>query len=36
MLVGIFIMIPAGWFLMPLVKKLTNSLYDRKGLEEVT
>jgi hypothetical protein len=36
MLLGLFLMAPAGWFLMPFVQMLTNSLYDRTGLEGVT
>ncbi len=36
MIIGIFILAPLGWFMMPLVKKLTNSLYDRTGLQYVT
>lgn len=36
MLIGIFLFAAAGWFIMPLFKKLTNSLYDRTGLEYVT
>ena len=36
MLIGIFLFAVLGWFLLPLIKKLTNSLYDRTGLEKVT
>jgi len=36
MLIGIFVLGLGGWLVLPLVKKLTNSLYDRTGLEEVT
>jgi len=36
MLIGLFVMAPIGWFTMPLVQLLSNSLYDRTGLEEVT
>jgi hypothetical protein len=36
MLLGLFIMAPVGWFTMPLVQLVTNSLYDRTGLEGVT
>lgn len=36
MLIGIFVVGLAGWFVLPLFKKLTNSLYDRTGLEKVT
>ena len=33
MLIGIFVLGIVGWLVIPLVKKLTNSLYDRTGLE---
>jgi hypothetical protein len=36
MLVGIFVFCLLGWIGLPLITKLTNSLYDRTGLEEVT
>jgi patatin-like phospholipase/acyl hydrolase len=36
MLIGIFVLGLTGWFVLPLFKKLTNSLYDRTGLEKVT
>jgi hypothetical protein len=36
MLIGIFAFAILGWILLPLIKKLTNSLYDRTGLESVT
>jgi len=35
MLVGIFVLGLLGWFCLPLVKKLSNSLYDRTGLQTV-
>ncbi len=36
MLIGMFVRGLAGWFCLPLIKKLSNSLYDRTGLEKVT
>lgn len=36
MLIGIFAFAIIAWFVLPLIKKLTNSLYDRTGLEKVT
>ncbi len=36
MLIGIFVFGLIGWIVLPLFKKLTNSLYDRTGLEKVT
>lgn len=36
MLIGIFVVGLTAWFILPLFKKLTNSLYDRTGLEKVT
>lgn len=36
MLVGIFVLAVVGWICLPLIKKLSNSLYDRTGLEKVT
>ncbi len=36
MLIGIFVFGPLAWISIPLIKKITNSLYDRRGLEQVT
>ena len=36
MLLGLFLFAPIGWFSMPLVQLVQNSLYDRTGLEGVT
>ena len=33
MLIGIFLFGPLAWISIPLIKKVTNSLYDRRGLE---
>ena len=36
MLIGIILFWLIGWFGLPLIKKFTNSLYDRTGLEKVS
>jgi hypothetical protein len=36
MLIGLFALGLGGWIGLPLIKKLSNSLYDRTGLEKVT
>jgi patatin-like phospholipase/acyl hydrolase len=36
MMVGTFLFGILGWFIVPLFVKLTNSFYDRTGLEQVT